>query len=315
MNLSALYLSLKRLSEILDGSTFVIDKEVGAIRKVASHGFGRVGLVYALETTVLEWLSKVNPPTLGELLATSTVKAGTIFTHYGAFFGKGIIEATVQYDGGKPLKSKPYLWAKLDSFIPGATLHVQAHPENFTSNSAPEELSGQKRLFLLARIVESSPPEFTAQAYVVGHLYDAKRSAGLTIDTLGRLQFHMELFPGQIDNFGLIQNGAAPTKKQLGRLEKVPEKDIKKAFAEIIGESFVPKDWGGEKSDLFTTSVQVDGQPMATAFALKGPAVFKPLTVAGLGKNGDQISRLFSEPAEGKEKGTGEKKRGQATFR
>ena len=32
-----------------------------------------------------------------------------------------------------------------------------------------------------------------------------------------------------------------------------PEFEGKKYFAEIIGEPFVPEDWGGEKSDLYTT--------------------------------------------------------------
>ena len=37
---------------------------------------------------------------------------------------------------------------------------------------------------------------------------------------------------------------------------------------------------------------------ISTAFAFKGPAKFHPMTVADLGKNGDQINRLFSEPAD-----------------
>jgi hypothetical protein len=32
----------------------------------------------------------------------------------------------------------------------------------------------------------------------------------------------------------------------------VSEDAVKQVFAEIIGEPFVPKDWGGEKSDLQT---------------------------------------------------------------
>ncbi len=298
LNLSALYLSLKRLSEILDVGTFSISDNTSAVREVASRGLVRTALVYALESAALDWLRKVNPPTLGELLTQPELKEGTVFTHYGAFYGRGISEGTVRYDTGKVLKSIPQLSTKLDSFIPGATLHVQAHPENFTTVSAPGQLVGRNRLFLLARMTEATPPGFAAQAYVVGHLYDVARASGAAIDTLGRLQWHMELFPGQIDNFKLSRDMNAPTRTQLGRLERVSEQDIKAAFAEIIGESYVPKDWGGEKSDLFSTRVCVDGRPLATAFAFKGPGAFRPLTMAALGKNGDQISRLFSEPAD-----------------
>jgi hypothetical protein len=70
------------------------------------------------------------------------------------------------------------------------------------------------------------------------------------------------------------------------------------AFAEILGEPDVPKDWGGEQFDLWTTHLLVEGQPLRAAFLFKGPAEFKPMTIASLGKNGDQIDRLSSTVAD-----------------
>ena len=70
------------------------------------------------------------------------------------------------------------------------------------------------------------------------------------------------------------------------------------AFAEILDERNVEKDWGGEKSDLFSTNVRVEGRRISTAFLFKGPACFRPMTLKSLGKNGDQIVRLYSEPAD-----------------
>ena len=58
VSLSALYLSLKRLSEILDGRTFQVGPEVGAVRQVASHGFVRASLVHALEPAAVDWLQR-----------------------------------------------------------------------------------------------------------------------------------------------------------------------------------------------------------------------------------------------------------------
>lgn len=81
-------------------------------------------------------------------------------------------------------------------------------------------------------------------------------------------------------------------------LRAIPEQEIKKAFAEIIGEPTVPKDWSGERSDLFTTWVKLQGRRISTALAFKGPAKFHPMAASDLGKNGDQIDRLFSEPAD-----------------
>ncbi len=81
-------------------------------------------------------------------------------------------------------------------------------------------------------------------------------------------------------------------------LKIIPETKIKTAFAEIIGEPCVQKDWGGERSDLFSSRVRLNGERISTAFAFKGPAKFQPLNLAQLGKNGDQIDRLFTEPAD-----------------
>jgi hypothetical protein len=105
-------------------------------------------------------------------------------------------------------------------------------------------------------------------------------------------------FPDGIDSFSAIRNEAQLRKvSDLSTLKTIAESDIKTAFAEIIGEPDVPKDWGGEKSDLFSTRLILDGDRISAAFAFKGPSKFVPMTMAHLGKNGDQIERLFSEPA------------------
>lgn len=70
------------------------------------------------------------------------------------------------------------------------------------------------------------------------------------------------------------------------------------AFAEIISESEVPNDWGGEQFDLWSTVISVEGQRLRTAIAFKGPARFRPMTIASLGKNGDQIDRLAQTAAD-----------------
>jgi hypothetical protein len=73
---------------------------------------------------------------------------------------------------------------------------------------------------------------------------------------------------------------------------------IKDAFARIAGEGGKFKDWGGEKSDLYTNKLRVKGKRRATAIAFKGKGTTRKLVPAKMGKNGDQIDRLFDEPAE-----------------
>jgi len=77
-----------------------------------------------------------------------------------------------------------------------------------------------------------------------------------------------------------------------------PEAKVKDAICSIVDEPYQDKDWGGERSDVFTTRVVYQGRRIPTAMLLKGPAVGPVLYPAGLGKRGDQDLRLFNEPAE-----------------
>ena len=57
-------------------------------------------------------------------------------------------------------------------------------------------------------------------------------------------------------------------------------------FAQIIAEPFVPKDWPGERSDLFTSRVTIDDVATTAAFLLKGPSVPGPMHPRDLGARG-----------------------------
>lgn len=85
---------------------------------------------------------------------------------------------------------------------------------------------------------------------------------------------------------------------QAAALEGMSENDFKNGVKAILGETAPFKDWGGEKSDLMTTRLRVAGKRRPAAFAFKGPGQSGKLTIAKMGKNGDQCQRLFQEPAE-----------------
>jgi hypothetical protein len=76
------------------------------------------------------------------------------------------------------------------------------------------------------------------------------------------------------------------------------EEKIKKGFQKIVGETGTFKDWGGERSDLYTTRFLLKNKRIPTAIAFKGHGTKGKLVPAKMGKNGDQIGRLFSEPAQ-----------------
>ncbi len=76
------------------------------------------------------------------------------------------------------------------------------------------------------------------------------------------------------------------------------ETQFKNGVLGIIGERGVFKDWGGEVNDLLTTRVKYKGARISAAFAFKGPGTKGKLTIAKMGKNGDQVLRLFKSPAD-----------------
>ena len=78
------------------------------------------------------------------------------------------------------------------------------------------------------------------------------------------------------------------------------ENQVQLALEQILDVPFHKEDWAGEVNDLYTANVVVNGTRRATGFLLKGPGIGhkKEMTIADCGKNGDQILRLFTSPAD-----------------
>jgi hypothetical protein len=75
------------------------------------------------------------------------------------------------------------------------------------------------------------------------------------------------------------------------------ESRFKTGIAKILGERGRFKDWGGERNDLYTNRVRISGRRLQAAFAFKGVGTRGILTPRMMGKNGDQIQRLFKTAA------------------
>lgn len=86
--------------------------------------------------------------------------------------------------------------------------------------------------------------------------------------------------------------------RKVAGLGGMSESRFKKGIQRVVGEKGRFKDWGGETSDLWTTRVRLKGRRVAAAFAFKGPGMKGLLVPGKLGKNGDQIQRLFTEDAD-----------------
>jgi hypothetical protein len=96
-----------------------------------------------------------------------------------------------------------------------------------------------------------------------------------------------------IESFHRVTNvGVEP-----GDYTPIPEARFKRGIAKILGEGGRFRDWGGERNDLYTNRVRIAGRRHAAAFAFKGPGTKGILTPRGMGKNADQIQRLFKTAA------------------
>jgi hypothetical protein len=155
-----------------------------------------------------------------------------------------------------------------------------------TCSTAAGQLSGTKRQFVLGYIQTITANEIELRPIVI-----AQRWLRPTPEIAFRHPVDpAQVWPGAVDQFAGVDFKQRLTKADLNVLKDIPETVVKSSFADIFGgEPDVPKDWGGEQCDLWTPSrLSVEGQPLRAAFLFKGPAKFAPMTIAILGKNGDQ---------------------------
>ncbi len=99
-----------------------------------------------------------------------------------------------------------------------------------------------------------------------------------------------------IDSFSRVRRYPNAAERPTPMLEAKFKEGIE-GIKEILNERGRFKDWGGERNDLLTTRLRLGGKRRATAFAFKGRGHRGKLTPASMGKNGDQILRLFRSPA------------------
>ncbi|MFJ5989297.1 hypothetical protein [Lentzea sp. NPDC092896] len=178
---------------------------------------------------------------------------------------------------------------------PGEPVHVTGtfNAARVASASAPGGLAGRRRVYLIGTVtglgaqrVELRPVFIGVRSFVEDDPAAGGRAPGARI------------YPSDIGQFSGVDFASPFAAAESEAVLRVSEDTVKHAFARVIGESYVPKDWGGERSDLYTSRVFAHGRQMSAAWLFKGPGHPRAMDVKALGKNGDQIDRLFTEPAE-----------------
>jgi hypothetical protein len=100
-----------------------------------------------------------------------------------------------------------------------------------------------------------------------------------------------------IDDIESFKNVRKVRKANASIVRNMAERTINRALCRILNQS-EKKDWGGERHDIYTNKISFQGSRKSAAFALKGKAVKAKLTPGKMGKNGDQIPRLFDSVAD-----------------
>lgn len=174
---------------------------------------------------------------------------------------------------------------------PALRIHGSFNPGRLTCSTALSELQGNRTQYVLGSIAEVGAEEIEVRPIVIGTRLAGPPTAGWHWGDWQSVQ------PRHVDQFRGADWDSPPHPDDLAAVRQIPESAVKAAFASLIGEPVVPKDWGGEQFDLWTTRLTVDGQPTSAAFLLKGPAAPGRMTVATLGRNGDQLDRLAGSTA------------------
>lgn len=98
-----------------------------------------------------------------------------------------------------------------------------------------------------------------------------------------------------IDSFQKVKDVPLSPKPKLA---PIGENVFQAGLQEILQEEGTFNDWGGETDDLFSNRLVLGGKRIDVAFGLKGGGTKGKLVPGKMGKDGDQIQRLFRAPAE-----------------
>ncbi len=255
---------------------------------IATKGevLGKLRLMSETSSRLVAWLRRTSVPSLETLLLEGNLKKGQIFSYDGRFFSRGLAGSKSSKDGLVRLR------LPLRDFGDSRQLFLEFHRDGLTTSTARAKLMGQPSVFTLGYIDSITNVAVIARPYVVADL----------VERLGDVQFRyrdqLEVPVADFDAFKRVDFRTTVSKQQLEKLKSVPESRVKAAFAELLGEAAVQKDWGGEQCDLFTGNLLIDNVKQTGAFLFKGPGKFKPMEISDCGKKADQIIRLFDVGAD-----------------
>ncbi len=157
--------------------------------------------------------------------------------------------------------------------------------------------TGEKqRIALIATLGDVSNNTIILEPVIMGFPCIRTGDENLDNELMWRRYSHGENFIEDFKEFGKVSGVEMP--KNHEPMKNISEAAFKMFLAELLGDTAFA-DWGGEKSDYYTSHLTLlPNRRVTGSFLLKGPACYNPMRLNALGKNNDQILRLFSEGAD-----------------
>ena len=256
-----------------------------AVRRARTRGDQ---IAYARELE--RWLHRHKVPSLHAALVTGEVHPGQLVWTELPFHWSDVARQRRLAAAGEGPRSTFHAQLHVDEQRE-VEVHGSFDPARLTCSTANSELREVRSQYVLGQVAHVSRDALELRPVAI-----ATRLL-TTIEEWPEVKDPQHVSPSRVAQFSRAE-WFGVTHSDLDQLRAVPEAQVKRALASIIGEPVVPKDWGGEQSDLWTTRLRIDGRDYSAAFLLKGPAVFRPMTIGMLGKNGDQLERLSRTAAE-----------------
>lgn len=288
-DLNCWYVSIDKIAQ-LAGASWLPERPINEI----ADNLDRLRIVAAAKDATLDLLRRRRVATLEAQIIQGTLVEGSLFTCHRDYYGKGL-HGRSPVDADLLRGEMAEVYSNLRALPNFKRLSVHYHPSNIHSVSGWSALGGHSRLFVAGYVERIEGEVIRARPLVIANVI-AKEGDG---DISNVLDGYGRVYPEMIEEFkGIREVNHRPSRSEMAVLKEIPESKIKSIFATLLRLPDFPNDWGGERSDLFSGDVHIGSRRLSAAFIFKGPASFRKMTLAVLGKNGDQIVRAFTEPAE-----------------
>lgn len=261
------------------------------ISAAGSHAFAEMQRADLVERALAAYLAARPVASLEIHLLHGTLRTGQLVWLEQEIAFKGLPIALHSIAQGEDARAT--FSARLASH-PSIRVHGDYNPVRLTCSTAKSQLSGTRRQFMLGYIQDITDDVIDIRPITIASRWGQPTPE---IDNFDPAE-PSHIWPGAVDQFAGVDFSQRMAKSDLNMLKDIPEGGIRKAFVEILGRPDLPKDRGSQQTDLWTTHLLVEGHPLIAAFLFNEPAEFEPMTIASLGKNGDQIDKLSSIAAD-----------------